>query len=67
MVKTGGKSEHFFVTPKHIFKKLAFFLHFFGKKQALLLAFNALFTSTFGKSLVTTVFTYSNLNTPIDQ
>ena len=41
MIKKGRKSEHFFVIHKH----------FFGKKQALLLAFNAFFTSTFGKNL----------------
>ena len=52
MIKKVGKSEHFFVTHKHFFKKLALFYYFFGKKQALLSAFNAFFTSTFGKSLI---------------
>ena len=51
MIKKVGKSEHFFVTHKNFLKNLALFYHFFGKKQALLLAFNAFFTSTFGKSL----------------
>ena len=51
MIKKGGKSEHFFVTHKHFFKKISIILALFGKKQALLLAFNAFFTSTFGKSL----------------
>ena len=47
MIKKGGKSEHFFVTHKHFLKKLALFQHFFGKKQALLLAFNAFFYEHF--------------------
>ena len=50
-LKKSEKSEHFYVTHEHFLKKLALFQHFFGKKRALLLAFNAFFTSTFGKSL----------------
>ena len=50
MTEKGGKSEHFFVTRKHFLKKLAIFYHFFGQKEALILAFNAFFTSTFGQS-----------------
>ena len=56
MIKKGGKSEHFFVTHKHFLKKVSiiFFSTFLAKKQALLLAFNAIFMSTFGKSPFTT-------------
>ena len=50
MIKKVGKSEHFFGTHKH-FKKISIILALFWQKQALLLAFNAFFTSTFGKSL----------------
>ena len=53
--KKSEKSEHFSETHEHFFKKkLALFWHFFGKKQALLLAFNTFFTSTIGKSLGST-------------
>ena len=52
MIKKGGKSEHLFVTHKRVLKKNCIILALFGKKQALLLAFNAFFTSTLGESLV---------------
>ena len=42
-----------FCNPQALFKKISIILALFGKKQALLLAFNAFFTSTFGKSLQT--------------
>ena len=42
----------FFCNPQVLLKKISIILAlFWQKKQALLLAFNAFFTSTFGKSL----------------
>ena len=52
MIKKGGKREHFFCNPRALFKKISIILALFWQKKALLLAFNAFFTSTFDKSLV---------------
>ena len=61
MIKKGGKSEHFFVTHKHFLNKISIILVLFWQKKALLLAFNAFFTSTFGKSLHSVVITNHNI------